>query len=361
MTLLVALLASTFFLSNALKLEYTKKIQNTPDIIITDTKAMRETLIDENLVSDLLSINGVSLALPRVYGAYYFSKADTIFKVIGVDEFETYPDKSLNALLLKNTLDENSMLVSKSVAKILKENYYDSYFNFVNADGTLKKVIIDKTFESKNSFREEYLIVMPKCTAKEIFSYPSSMVTDIAVMVANGEEIGFIAKKIETLLPNAKVNIKEDLLVEYENRINFKSGFFLTIFIISFFTYFVIIYDKISGLSSEEKREVGILKAIGWRVSDILNAKLYEGLIISLSAYVIGIIIAFIYVYILGAPLLKSIFLNAISLLDDCELLFRVDYETLALLFFLSVPLYIAATIIPSWSVATHEADEVMR
>jgi ABC-type lipoprotein release transport system permease subunit len=187
------------------------------------------------------------------------------------------------------------------------------------------------------------------------------MATDIAVMVANSEEIGFVANKISTQLPNANIRLKKDLLVAYETQINFKSGFFLTIFIISFFTYFIIIYDKMSGLSSAEKHEVGILKAIGWRVSDILNAKLYEGLIISLSAYIFGVLISFIYVYFLDAPLLKNIFLISNPLLDDYELLFSIDYETLALLFFLSVPLYIAATIIPSWSVATLEADEVIR
>jgi len=361
MTLLVALLGSTFFLSNAMKAEYSKKIKYTPDIVVTDTKAMRETSINREVVSNILAINGVSGALPRVYGSYYFTNADRIFTIVGVDEFETYADKNLNELLKSKSFEANSMLVSKELKELLKKSYYKDYFNFIRADGSLKKVTISDSFESEDTFHSKYMIVMSEQLAREIFSYTAYEATDIAVSVANRDEIGFIANKITTQLPNANVQLKEDLIVEYESLYNFKSGFFLTIFIISFFTYFIIIYDKMSGLSSEEKREVGVLKAIGWRVSDILNAKLYEGLLISLSAYILGIVLAFIYVYVLNAPLLKGIFLKNTELLQDYSLVFSVDYETLSLLFFLSVPLYIAATIIPSWRVATLEADEVMR
>jgi len=358
MSLLIALLASTLFISNAMKSEYNAILDTYPDIIITNQKAMRDSTIDENIVDSVLNIKGVSSVVARIWGEYEFIQGEKKFILIGRDEFEAYANPTLNAM---GTIAPDSMFVSVGVYKAFQNAYYREYFNFIKADGTLKKIAIQKGSIGLTIQEKESLIVMSKENLREIFNYKEDEATDLGVSVANENEVAFIAGKIKILLPNMRVEVKDDLRVKYENIYNFRSGFFLSIFIITFFTFFIIIYDRVSGLNSEQKHEIGILKAIGWRVGDVLNAKLYEGVIISLFSYIFGILMAFIYVYFLDAPLLKKIFLNNYDLMSDFSINFSVDYETLALLFLLSVPIYIAATIIPSWRVATLEADEVMR
>lgn len=67
------------------------------------------------------------------------------------------------------------------------------------------------------------------------------------------------------------------------------------------------------------------------------------------------------FVYIFQAPLLSNIFTGYSMLRTSFELPFILDFTTLFLVFFLSVPIYIAATIIPSWRSATIETDKVLR
>jgi len=360
-TLLTFLLTSIFFITNSIKYELDATVDALPQIIIQESRAGRHYDIDVEAIDDILGISGVNDAVARVWGYYYFENAGVNFTLVGIDEYENQYNTTLSSVVKKMKFDNSSMILGSGVKDIMYKNYYKEYFNFIKADGSIKKVDIAGIFDSDTLLESNDMIVMSKEILREIFDMPDSKATDIVVKVANPQEIATVAQKIRQIFPNARVITNEDLKVSYQNIFNYKSGIFLALFIISLFTFFIIIYDKASGLSSEEKREIGILKAIGWRVDDVLKEKFYESFIISTFTYLLGVIFAFGYVYILQAPLLRDIFIGYSELKPSFELPFVFDLQTLFLVFFLSVPIYIAATIIPSWRVATLEADEVIR
>jgi len=364
-TLLTFLLTSVFFITNSIKHELDATVDALPQIIVQKIKAGRHYDIDADILDNLLEIAGVSDAVARVWGYYYFENAGVNFSVVGVDQFENQYKESFNKIVKKFDFDkleaDSSMVVGVGVKQIMLENYYTKYFNFIKPDGTLKKVTLAGVFDAQTSLESNDMIVMPKEIVREIFDIEEGKVTDIVVKVANPKEITMIASKIKQMYPDTRIVTSEDLKVSYQNIFDYKSGVFLALFIVSLFTFFIIIYDKSSGLSSEEKREIGILKAIGWKIDDVLKEKFYESFIISFFAYIFGVISAFAFVYIFQAPILRNIFVGYSQLKTTFELPFAFDVQTLFLVFFLSVPIYIAATIIPSWKVATLEADEVIR
>ncbi|MCF6309582.1 MAG: FtsX-like permease family protein [Sulfurimonas sp.] len=361
LTTLVFLLTSVFFITNSIKYELQSTVDALPEIVVQKIKAGRHYDLDSERVDDILEITGVNSAVARVWGYYYFANVGVNFTVVGIDEYEEQYKNSLNLIAKSLDFSTNSMFVGEGVKKSMSESYYKEYFNFIKPNGTLKKMNISGVFEGDTQLESNDMIVMSKENARDIFDMSQSRATDIVVKVANVDEIHTVASKIRLIFPDSRVITKDDLKISYQNIFDYKSGIFLALFVVSLFTFFIIIYDKASGLSSEEKREIGILKAIGWRVDDVLKEKFYEGFIISFFAYLLGVFLSLGFVYILKAPLIQKIFTGYSELKTSFDLPFVFDIQTLALVFFLSVPIYIAATIIPSWRSATLEADEVMR
>jgi len=364
-TLLTALLSSVFLITGSIKHELHSTVDALPQITVQKIKAGRHYDIDTSVADDIISMAGVSEAIPRVWGYYYFENAGVNFSLVGIDQYEQQYKKSLDTVVKKFDFDElneaNQMVVGRGVKAIMSQSYYAKYFNFIKPDGTFKKVSIAGVFDSDTELESNDMILMSKESVREIFDIADDKATDIVVKVPNTEEVTTIASKIKLMYPDTRVISSNDLKVSYQNIFDYKSGVFLALFTVTLFTFFMIIYDKASGLSSEEKREIGILKAIGWRVDDVLKEKFYESFILSFLAFLMGTVLAFAFVYMFQAPLLREIFVGYSQLKTSFELPFVFDIQTLFLVFFLSVPIYIAATIIPSWRAATLEVDEVIR
>lgn len=363
--LLVFILSSMLFISNSLKYELNQNVAALPQVTIQALQAGRHTNIELKNLDLLLDIQGVQAAIPRVWGYYYFDNAGVNFSVVGVDAFDKQYKTSVENLVEDFNFDtfvtKPSMLVGDGVKKILQENYYTEYFNFVKPDGSYKKVWLAGVFNAQTSLESNDMIFMPLPLVREIFGMEKNEATDIVLKIENESEIPNIINKIKEIYPESRVVSKEDMRISYENIFDYKSGVFLSLFIISTFTFFMIIYDRASGLSSEEKREIGIQKALGWKIDDILAQKFYEAFIISVSAFILGLILALFFVFTLSAPLLREVFVGYSILKPAFELPFVLDVQTLSVLFFLSVPIYIASLIIPSWIAASTDADEVMR
>jgi ABC-type lipoprotein release transport system permease subunit len=365
LSLLIFLLASVLMISDSIKLELNATLKTLPQITLQCFVAGKQSEVEIARVDTLLEIAGVEKVVPRIWGYYYFKPAGVNFSVVGIDAFEPMYKGRLEALSQGMDLyalqNEDAMIVGEGVKRVMEENYYKEFFNFITPQGVAKKVKIAGVFHSDLVLESNDMILLPKRLAYEIFGMDKSKATDIVVHVTNPVEIPTVVKKITDRFPDLRAITQDDIRVSYQNIFDYKSGLFLSLFSVCAFAFFIIIYDKTSGLSSEEKREIGILKALGWCMNDIIQEKFYESALISVSAFLVGVCTAIFFVYGLNAPLLRLIFIGYSELKPSFVLPFHLDGTLLVLLFFLSVPVYIAATVIPSWKAASLDADEVMR
>jgi len=258
-------------------------------------------------------------------------------------------------------IDENSIIVGQGVKKILEKNFYKDFFNFYTPDNKVKRLKIIGEFRGETNLFSNDVIIMNKNNAKEILGIDKTKVTDIVLKVSNPNEVKTIASKLIQKYPNLVVLTKQDLKKDYEELFNYKGGVFLALFLIVLFTFFLLLYEKISSITSNELKEIGILRAIGWKIEDIIKEKLIESLIVSIFAYLLGLILAIFYVYFLNAPLLKNIFIGSRILENNFLFNFYFDIKTILLIFLLTVPIYLFATIIPAWKVAIKDIEDIIK
>jgi ABC-type lipoprotein release transport system permease subunit len=204
------------------------------------------------------------------------------------------------------------------------------------------------------------MMVMPIDLARKILGYTEDESTDITFNVPNPDEWYMISDKVSALHYDLQVINKSDVEKSYENLYNYKGGFFLILFLILLGTFALILYQRYSMVYSSERRQIGLLRALGWSINDVLKLKFMETLLVILISFVIGIFIAYMYVFIWGAPLLKEIFLGGQNLSNSVTFMPVLDFSILTSIFLLYALPFIAAVLIPVWRVSVTDPKEAM-
>lgn len=363
--LLVWLLSSVILITDSIKQELQSTAKDMPSLLITKQVGTRTLYMNENDIEPLWEIPGVSFVKGRVWGQYYLEFKKTYLSLVGIDAYEDGFNDEITKIAetYGNDGDEgNYAYLSHSVYELLKEyRLADNSVKLERYDESYENLMIKGEFKAQTELLSNDTILMPSASVRRILGIPEGEFSDAVVKVANPNEVSFIAAKIMYLYPKLKVTTKDEILKDYELLYQFKSGWFLLVFIVSFFTFAIILYDKASGLRSEEKREIGILKALGWEINHIIYAKILENIILSCGAFLVGLGLALFYVYFLDAVGLKYVFSGYSNLKQPFDLAFVFNFRVFALLFFSTVPLFIATSIIPSWKASTSDAGEIMR
>ena len=363
--LIVFLISSVLFISNSLKKEAFSTLENQSDFVIQKINSGKILDTPISWVEDFSSINGIKNTQQRVYGQYYFMPENIYFTIVGIDLFEENTNKNLRELLkilnISDFLKNDSMIIGNGIKKIFdKYHYFDSY-DFKLSNNKLTTVKIFKDLPPEANLVANDLIIMDINLAKRILNINEEDSTDIVLNVPNNLERQNIKEQLILKHSNIRILQKESLKKEYENMFNYKGGIFLVLFIVVIFTFILILYQRYSMISSNDKKEIGILKAVGWSIKDIIKLKIIENFIVGFMAFIIGIIISYIFVFILNAPILKNIFIGFSNIQNDFILNPNIDFTIIVTLFLFFIIPFLSAILIPVWKISIIDANESMK
>ena len=343
--LVIFLVSSVIFFAHALRKEAETILESSPEMIVQRTVGGRHSLIPINYVEKIDQIRGASKVKPRLWGYYYHHASRSNFTIMVPDEFSR-PDDTV----------ETGSGVLRTWGPLWEGKMY-----FRTHDGPAMFLKPIKTMGDETDLVSADLILMSEPTFRKISGVPLGLATDIAVHIRNERECQTIARKIVQALPDTRPILKEEILRTYTSLFDWRGGYIIVLLVGAFLAFFIFAWDKATGLSAEEKTEIGILKGIGWDTSDVLMMKFWGGAIISISAFFIGVITAYIHVYFSSATLFEHALKGWAILYPKFTLKPTVSAFQLSILFFLTVVPYTLFTVVPTWKVAVSDPDIVMR
>src|SRR5664279_1340532 len=252
--------------------------------------------INQTYVTDILSLSGVK-STAGILRASNTTTASTSsnstqggfgggLSVTGVDsdKLSLMSIDSVNGTAFTND-STNQVIIGKTEAQSLNKTVGDT----INLYG--QNFTITGIFETGN-FMTDNGILMPLSTLQNLTSNDGK-VSNILVKVTDNANVTTISNSITSAYPN---ELSTTTAASSADRINQGLSFIDTaswaISLLAIFIGAVGVINTMIMTVYERTREIGVLKAVGWRDRRILGMILGESIVLTLLAFVIGTIVA---------------------------------------------------------------------
>jgi ABC-type lipoprotein release transport system permease subunit len=359
----VMILGAMSFLSEGLSREAKLNASLAPDITVQTMSAGRIVTTDYSTMLALTQLPGIAKIVPREWG--YISYNGKIYTVIGIDPVNMPIPKNINLVM-----DSGKFLQS---ADSFTANVGKSFANSFNVK--VGDVIILQTenrlgnfsfrvsgiFSTDVNILTSDLILVNINDATTFFEGAVGSFTDLCVYVKNPAEINLVASQITGSNPMLRVLTRNAIEDASLSTYGARSGYVSIAWYILLISVILVAWNQATAAGAEMKREVGILKALGFSTTDILEIRFLETLILGFVAATMGVFLAIVYDVYLGAPIIRDFMLGWSAAYPGYPLPISVGTSTVLILYAAAIfPLFIGS-LIPAWRSAIIEPDTAMR
>jgi ABC-type lipoprotein release transport system permease subunit len=361
-----SLFASVAFMKDGLTREGKLSLKYAPDITLQGISSGRQAFLNRSYLTVAQTVPGVALVMERIWG--YGNVGNTLLVVVGVDLrnpailSKAYP---LDSGTFLNAQVENSVVVGKAVAGLLGVQV-GSKLIILTESNNLQEFLVMGIFDTESSIYNADTILMSISDARSFFDVPADKVTDILIYFSDMDPQSkstlenYVARTLSEL-PNLRVVTKDILLNAQEATYGDRSGFFSVVWYVVLISVAIIAFNQTVVVGHESKFEVGLLKALGFSTSDIIQVRLAESAVLGVIAGVVGLTFGIIYDSVLGAPVLREFMMGWATLYPGFSTPVFISAQTVLFTFAITIVPLLFATVIPSWLNATVDPDIAMR
>ncbi len=352
-SLVVFLFASFQLIARALTESAELVLTTAPDITVQQMSAGRQVPLAADSAAKLGAVFGIKISKKRIWGYYFDESNGANYTVLGMEQGAFLGSQ------LGSERQRGDVLMAENVRQLLQLGKR-SYFTLFRPDLSQISFKAVTTFPKELDLLTADLICMDIEDARDLFGMEEEFITDLLVTAGNPAEIDTIAGKISELLPGTRVISRNQILKTYKVVFSWRSGLGMICLLTALFAFVILAWDKASGLSREDIREIGILKLVGWHTSDIIALRFCESLVISTLSFLTGYLLAWLHVSLFDGVLFHPILLGWSVLKPTLTLAPSFAMADLLLILSISVVPYLCATAVPGWRAAAVRADSVV-
>ncbi len=352
----VALFSSMLLLSSALSREYELSADRMPDLTVQRLIAGRPALIDLASAASLTDIRAVRSVTPRVWGYYFFRAIEANVTIVGAE-----PNEALGIALERGRLPRRAgeVAVGSALADLLGLRVGDELGVPMGEDVVFSDVV--GTFGDPSALRTADLIVATPEHARALLGVPQGMATDLAIDLTTDDEASIVAQRVGERIEGARVLDRRLLRRTYELTFGTRGGLLSALLVPALAAFLLLAWERLTGLGDAERREIGILKAIGWATSDVLAARMWESAILASAGAVLGLLSAYVYVFVARAPGLADALLGWSAIHPPFRLAPTIDATFAFTLIGTVVVPFVALSVVPAWRAAMIDPDRALR
>lgn len=358
----VALIAAVIFLTESLRAEAERAHEAHPDIVVQKLVGGRPTTISAAEAAKLADIPSVRTVTARVWGYVFLPSLQGNVTVVGTAP-GAQPLSVANGVLSAGrdlVRGSHEMIAGAELARFLGMLPGDE-LGLPTPNPEARALELVGTFRSTLDLYTADVVICDDDDARALLVVPPGDATDLAISLSNPAEARVVASTITERLPGARV-VERDLLTRVHHlSYGRRAGFVLGASIPAILALLVLAWDRASGLGPDERKEIAVLKAVGWSTSDVLWAKLFESLLVGATATALGLLLGYAWIFWLGAPGLRPALVGWSVLYPRAALTPAVDLAQLLGISLAVMGPFALLSIVPAWRAATADPLETMR
>jgi ABC-type lipoprotein release transport system permease subunit len=357
---LIALLSpfvTAIAICEGVKSQYSIILQEGCDVYVARDNYGSNAPIELSMIGKLMEIQGVTKVVPRVIGRTYVK--GKFLAVLGTSS-EFIPP-SVQIIQGRPPRAKGEVILGWKAAEYLNLKLGD---RFTIKRSPQQEFRIVGLFRSPFNVWNADLLLMNFEDASDLFGIRGKA-TDLLVYTRPGYEqivdlIIHISEE-ETGQPLLRIQTK-DLIDRYSKRgFNSKAGVFAGFYCLVF-ALGIPALGVISGFGqSERRREIGVMKALGWQTPEVLEMIALENLILSIISIPFIILVAAGWIHIFNGAVISKFFIANLDVMIPFSVPARIFPIPFVLSIMMAVILTMVGSIYSTWKTAIVPPSEAMK